>query len=312
MPVRNQLVVNQSPQVKQLNLFSLPFLMPDYAAIDARLDLADEAHFARDLAAKMRATVLKHAWDGEWFLRAYDFFGHKVGSHECEEGQIFIEPQGFCVMAGIGLEDGRARQALDAVEQRLATPHGIVLNNPAFSRYHTELGEISSYPPGYKENAGVFCHNNPWIMIAETAIGRGERALDYYQRTAPAYREELSEIHKMEPYAYSQMIAGKDAVRPGEAKNSWLTGTAAWSYVAIAHYILGVRAELDGLRVSPSLGTTLTDVKISRRCRGALYRITIRNNGAGQPRLKVNGKPIEGTLVPYARPGATVEIAVEC
>src|SRR4030065_449993 len=140
----------------------------------------------------MAVTVMEHGWDGDWFLRAYDDFGQKVGSHECEEGRIFIEPQGICTMAGIGLEDGRAKRALASVEEHLATPHGIVLHQPASPRYYLHLGEISSYPPGYKENAGVFCHTNPWIMIAETRIGRGDRAYDYYLHINPSTREDLS------------------------------------------------------------------------------------------------------------------------
>ena len=136
-------------------------------------------------------------------------------------------------MAGVGVEDGKASQALDSVGKRLAYEHGIVLLNPAYKQYYLNLGEISSYPPGYKENGSVFCHTNPWIMIAETMIGRGDRAFDYYLRINPSAREELSELHRCEPYVYAQMIAGRDAATPGEAKNSWLTGTAAWNYVAI-------------------------------------------------------------------------------
>jgi cellobiose phosphorylase len=235
-----------------------------------------------------------------------------VGSRENDEGQIFIEPQGICVMAGIGVGDGRARRALDAVRERLDTPYGIVLNNPAFTRYYVEYGEISSYPPGYKENAGVFCHNNPWVMIAETRIGRGEQAFSSYKKIAPAYLEDASDVHRTEPYVYSQMIGGKDAVRKGEAKNSWLTGTAAWNYVAIAHHMLGVRPELDGLRVSPCIGPEIGTFTVTRRCRGALYRIRVMNAGkGGTPRLLVDGRPIEGTLVPYAAPGSSVDVACE-
>jgi cellobiose phosphorylase len=284
----------------------------DYADLAQHTGFDEEAAKARECGARMKAAILEHGWDGDWFLRAYDFFGHKVGSHECDEGQIFIEPQGFCVMAGIGVDDGRALQALDAVAERLATPYGIVLNQPAYSRYHVELGEISSYPPGYKENAGIFCHNNPWVMIAETKIGRGERAFDYYKRIAPAYLEEISEIHRTEPYVYSQMVAGRDAVREGEAKNSWLTGTAAWNYVAIAHHMLGIRPELDGLRISPCIGAEIPSFTVTRRCRGAIYFIRVTNALKNdEPQLVVDGKAVEGTLVPYADAGATVEIDCE-
>ena len=229
-------------------------MAPDYAALAEAAGFPDEARAARAHAAQMEKTVLEHGWDGEWFLRAYDFFGKKIGSKECEDGQILIESQGYCVMAGIGVASGHAKKALDSVRDRLETAHGIVLNQPAYKAYHVELGEISSYPPGYKENAGIFCHNNPWVMIAETVIGRGERAFALYKKIAPAYREEISEVHRLEPYVYAQMIAGKDAVRHGEAKNSWLTGTAAWNFVAISQHILGVRPELEGLRVNPCIG----------------------------------------------------------
>jgi cellobiose phosphorylase len=283
-----------------------------YAELADAMGCAEEARAARHHVERMTRAVLEHGWDGEWFLRAYDFFGNKVGSHECDEGQLFIEPQGFCVLAGIGVADCHAQRALDAVRSRLNTPHGIVLHQPAYTRYHVELGEISSYPPGYKENAGIFCHNNPWVMIAETVIGRGDRAFEYWKKLAPSFREEISEVHGLEPYAYAQMIAGRDAARPGEAKNSWLTGTAAWNYVAMTQHILGVRPELGGLRVHPCLPAELGDVAITRKCRGAEYRIHVRNgHNEGAPRLVVDGRAMKGTLVPWAEAGTVVSIEVE-
>ncbi|MDO5576344.1 MAG: hypothetical protein Q4F84_04640, partial [Fibrobacter sp.] len=206
----------------------------EYAEILKRLGKADEAKKAEDYVETMVKSVKKHGWDGEWFLRAYDDSGDKVGSKENEEGKIFIEPQGYCVMAGIGVEDGMAAKAIESARKYLDSDHGLVLLNPPFSKYYINLGEISTYPKGYKENAGIFCHNNPWIIMAETVLGQGDEAFDHYRKIAPAYREEISELHRMEPYVYSQMIAGKDANRHGEAKNSWLTGTAAWNFVAIS------------------------------------------------------------------------------
>ncbi len=287
---------------------------PEYAALCEKKGQADEAKRARAEIQKMEATVLRDGWDGEWFLRAYDFFGKKVGSKECPPGdaQILIEPQGFCVMAGIGVTTGEAKKALDSVKERLDTRYGIVLNNPPYAEYHVELGEISSYPPGYKENAGIFCHNNPWVMIAETVIGRGAQAFEYYKKIAPAYLEDISEIHRTEPYVYSQMIAGKDAVRHGEAKNSWLTGTAAWNFVAISQYLLGVRPEFEGLAVKPCIGTEIPEFTITRICRGATYKIKVKNvRGNGDVKLTVNGKAITGTLVPYAAAGETVNVECE-
>jgi cellobiose phosphorylase len=284
---------------------------PDYAALAESLGFPDEAKLARQQQLAMENTVLEHGWDGDWFLRAYDFFGNKVGSKECEDGQILIEPQGYCVMAGIGVKTGEARKALDSVKTRLETEHGIVLNQPAYKTYHLELGEISSYPPGYKENGGIFCHNNPWVMIAETVLGRGDRAFALWKKIAPAYREDISDVHRLEPYVYAQMIAGKDAPRHGEAKNSWLTGTAAWNFVAISQHILGIKPELSGLRIHPCIGAAIPSFTIVRKCRGATYQITVDNKATGRVRLKVDGAAHDGTLVPYAAAGKTVVIECE-
>ena len=184
---------------------------------------ADEAAAVRAEVAEMEHTVLTAGWDGRWFRRAYDAYGHVVGGEVCGEGKIFIEPQGMCVMAGIGVKTGEAVTALQSVKEKLDTKYGIVLLQPAYTKYHLELGEISSYPPGYKENAGIFCHNNPWVSCAETVVGHGDRAFEIYKKTCPAYIEDISEIHRTEPYVYSQMVAGRDAATFGEAKNSWLT-----------------------------------------------------------------------------------------
>lgn len=284
---------------------------PMYADMVERKGDKAEAERVRREVEKMEKVTLEHGWDGEWFLRAYDFFGKKIGSKENEEGKIFIEPQGFCIMGGIGVKSGQAQQALDAVKERLDCKWGIVLNNPAFTKYYIEYGEISTYPAGYKENAGIFCHNNPWIMIAETVIGRPERAWEYYTKICPAYLEDVSEIHRTEPYVYSQMIAGKDAVKPGEAKNSWLTGTAAWNFVAVSQHLLGVRPEWDGLLVQPCLPKDISEFTVVRRARGATYTIHVKNSGkAGPAQLTVNGQKVEGNQVPYAKAGETV--TVEC
>ncbi len=262
-------------------------------------------------AEKMRATILQHGWDGEWFLRAYDDLGRKVGSHENVEGKIFIETQGWCVMASIGLDNGYAQRALAAVEKYLATPHGIILQQPAFSRYYLHLGEISSYPPGYKENAGIFCHTNPWIMIAETLVGNGDRAHDYYARINPSVREAISEVHRCEPYVYAQMIAGRDAPTFGEAKNSWLTGTAAWNYIAITQYILGIRPTYDGLQIAPVIPRLWKRFRATRLFRGVTYTIDVERVGEGNhASLVVEGKAIEGNLVPLPTDGRT-HITVE-
>ena len=274
----------------------------------------DDAASCRDARRRMDAAVRADGWDGAWFRRAFDYFGNPVGSSENEEGKIFIEPQGMCVLAGIGLDDGKAEAALSSVAANLATRHGIVLQQPAYTRYHLELGEISTYPPGYKENAGVFCHTNPWIMIAETLVGDGDRAFDYYLRINPSAREELSDTHRCEPYVYAQMIAGKDAPTHGEAKNSWLTGTAAWNLVAITQWILGIRPEHDGLRIDPCLPTVWDGFTATRRFRAASYHISVtkgRGTSGRVSRLVVDGREIEGNLVPLAAEGATVTVEAQ-
>ena len=277
----------------------------------ARAD-SDEVKRCADAASAMTEVVETAGWDGGWFRRAYDFFGKVVGSKECAEGQIFIEPQGICIVAGIGLDNGMADKALASVRERLATPHGIVLNNPAFTYYHLELGEISTYPEGYKENAGVFCHTNPWLMIGEAMVGNGEGALDYYMRINPSAREEISEIHRCEPYVYAQMIAGKDAPTPGEAKNSWLSGTAAWNFVAVSQWILGIRAEHDGLRIDPCLPADWDGFTATRRFRGARYNITVhkaRGSAGRVTRLTVDGRETPGNLIPLpTRPGQSFDV----
>jgi cellobiose phosphorylase len=290
------------------------FIGPEYVELCKRRGLKEEAIIAQKHIEEMRKTVINKGYDGDWFLRAYDAFGNKVGSSECEEGQIYIESQGFCVMAGIGVEEGLALKALDSVKERLDTKYGIMLQAPSYSKYDVNIGEISSYPPGYKENGGIFCHNNPWIMIAETVLGRGDRAFDLYKRIAPAYVEEISEVHRTEPYVYSQMVAGKDAQRYGEAKNSWLTGTAAWNYFAITQWILGVKPEYDGLVVNPCIPSRWNGFQITRVYRGDIYNIEVVNPqhvSKGVKIIKVDGKIIEEKVLPVFGDGSTHKIEIE-
>lgn len=275
-----------------------------YAKLCRLTGNTSEATRAEKEVAKIYDAILKDGWDGKWFLRAYDAHGQKVGSHECEEGQIYIETQGFCPLAGVGVKEGLAKEALDSVKERLDTKYGIVLLQPAYTRYHLELGEITSYPPGYKENAGIFCHNNPWVSISETVIGRGDRAFEIYQKTCPAYVEEFSEIHRTEPYVYSQMIAGRDAAFFGEAKNSWLTGTAAWTFVNISQHILGLLPTHGGLSVDPCIPHDFGDFELTRKFREGTYHIQVRNPKQvekGVVSLRVDGQEIAGNVIPYVR-----------
>ena len=285
----------------------------DYAAICRHQGMTEEAELAEKAIAEMEKTVMDAGWDGEWYLRAYDHYKNKIGSKECEDGKIFIEPQGFCVIAEIGLEEGCCLKAMESVEKYLDTKYGIVLLQPPYHRYHVELGEISSYPPGYKENAGIFCHNNPWISIAETVVGRGNRAWQVYTRTCPAYIEDISEIHRTEPYVYSQMIAGKDAPNFGEAKNSWLTGTAAWTFLDVSQFILGIRPDYDGLTVDPCIPSKLDGFTAKRDFRGVSYHITVKNPNhveKGVLSMIVDGQPVEGTTIPFSAEKKDVNVEV--
>jgi cellobiose phosphorylase len=284
----------------------------EYARLCRRIGDAAEARRAEFAADEMAGVVERFGWDGKWFLRAYDACGNTVGSRSNEEGRIFIEPQGFAVMAGIGLENGKAAAALDSVEAMLACEYGIVLNYPAYTRYYPEYGEISSYPPGLKENGGIFCHNNPWVMIGETVLGRGDRAFDYYRRLSPAWQEHVA-LRKLEPYVYAQMVAGKEAPRPGEAKNSWLTGTAAWNYHAITEHILGIKPDYDGLRIEPCIPAHWPGYRVTRQFRGTTFHIRIRNPDGinkGVKSISIDGVEIQNGVVAAAEPGAEVDVDV--
>ena len=286
---------------------------PEYVALCKYKGDEAEAAKAQAEIDKMKKNIVDAGWDGEWFLRAYDDLGRKVGSKENEEGKIFIEPQGFGIMSDIGKEEGFAEKVLNAVEERLGCKYGLVLNNPAFTKYYIEYGEISTYPAGYKENAGVFCHNNAWMIAAAAYAGKGDLAYDWYSRIAPAFNEEISDLHRTEPYVYAQMIAGKDAGRMGEAKNSWLTGTAAWNFVAISQYILGISADWNGLKVDPSIPAAWDGFAAVRQFRGDIYEITVKNPNhvcKGVKSLIVDGKEIEGNVIPAISDGGVHKVDV--
>ncbi|MCL2053752.1 MAG: glycosyl transferase [Oscillospiraceae bacterium] len=289
------------------------FIGPEYVKLCRKKGKNDEADKAQAEIDKMAKAIMEHGYDGEWFLRAYDDFGKKIGSKENAEGKIFIEPQGFCVMAGVGKETGDDVKSMDSVKKYLDTPYGLVLNNPAFTKYYIEYGEISTYPGGYKENAGIFCHNNAWIICAEAAIGRGNEAFEYYSKISPAYLESISERHRTEPYVYAQMVAGKDAKRHGEAKNSWLTGTAAWNFVAVSQYILGIIPEYDGLKIDPAIPSDWSGYSITRKYRGATYNIKVENPNKVSKGIKsvtVDGKEIEGNILPVSNGGTHEVVAI--
>ena len=278
-----------------------------------KVDFAAEAARAQKCIDSMVEAVKKHGWDGEWYLRAYDFYGNKIGSNECEEGKIFIESQGFCTMAGIGLEEGMVDKAIDSCKKYLDCEHGMVLNNPAYTTYHVEMGEISSYPAGYKENAGIFCHNNPWVIIGETVAGRGNDAWELFRKISPMWLKDQA-LHKVEPYVNCQMVAGKDAAKPGEGKNSWLTGTAAWMWLTVSQYLLGVKPTYSGLMVDPCLPSDMSHYTVVRRFGDGVFTIHVKNPKGlqkGNVQLVIDGEPVSGNVIPNM-PGEHVVEAEMC
>ncbi len=285
----------------------------DYVDLCRKLGKEEEAVRAQNQVDAMIEATKKYGWDGDWFIRAYDYYGNKIGSNENEEGKIFIESNGWCTMAGIGKEEGLCEKALDSVKERLDCEYGIVLNNPAFTKYYIEYGEISSYPAGYKENAGIFCHNNPWIIIGETVIGRGNQAWEYYQKICPSYLEDISDLHKTEPYVYAQMVAGKDAFKPGEAKNSWLTGTASWNFYAISQFILGIKPDYDGLLIDPCIPKEWDGFEVTRKFRGATYEIKVVNKNhvnSGVAKVIVDGQEQKSNILPIFKSGGIHSVVV--
>ena len=267
-----------------------------YVEILSHLGLEEEKKEIEKEISLMTETVESAGWDGEWFIRAYDAFSEPVGSHSCDDGKIYIEPQGMCVMAGIGKDDGKAEMALKSVKKHLDTKYGIVLLQPAYKEYHLNLGEVSSYPPGYKENAGIFCHNNPWVSCAEAFLGHGDRAFEIYRKICPAYLEEISDVHRTEPYVYSQMVAGIDAQNFGEGKNSWLTGCAAWTFVNASQFILGITPTLEGMRVKPCLPKEIGSFSAIRKIGTTTLHIS--GKRGEEYSLKKNGEVVEGEIIP--------------
>ncbi len=283
----------------------------EFSNILKNINLNDEANYILNEVKSIEDATIKYGWDGNWFIRAYDAFSNKVGSNECEDGKIFVEPQGFCTMARIGEDLGYGKKALDSVEKILTNDYGVEILNPCYKEYHIELGEVSSYPMGYKENGSVFCHNNPWIVIANTTIGNNERAFDVYKRNCPAYLEDVSEIHKTEPYVYSQTIAGRNAKNYGEAKNSWLTGTASWTMFAASQAILGIKPEYSGLMIDPHLPKEIKHADVIRIYRGIKYNISIDNNNSGNYQMIINDKIIDGKIIPYDKDVPEVKVVIK-
>ena len=253
-----------------------------------------------DIADEMKKKINKVAWDGNWYLRAFDEQKLPMGSSKNKEGQIYLETQAWGVMSGTA-EPEQALKCMDAVNKQLATEHGVMLMTPPYKEFIWKYGSICVYPPGLKENGAIFCHPNPWAMIAECMIGRGDIAYQYYKAIQPAARNEIADIHKTEPYVYCQMIAGRDHPDFGEGKNSWLTGSACWNLVAAMQWILGIRPDYNGLIIDPCIPKAWKGFEVKKVFRGATYYITVRNPqnvSKGVKSVTLDNKRLESNLIP--------------
>lgn len=262
------------------------------------------------------AAIAEHGWDGEWFVRGYVDSGKKLGSRDSKGSTIFLNAQSWAVLSDAAPRK-RLVQAMDAVHEHLATEHGAVLNSPSYVDHDAEVGAITTFPGGLKENGGIFCHANTWPVVAEAMLGRGDRALELYRAFLPAAKNDTADLYSMEPYAYAQFITGRDhPYQFGRARNSWLTGTATWAFVAVSQYILGIRADFDGLVVDPCVPQDWPGYVVTRRFRGATYEIRVEGSGAVSD-VTINGKPFQrpagGPIcLPVAEPGSKVMVRLLC
>jgi N,N'-diacetylchitobiose phosphorylase len=286
--------------------------LDELVCLDTRLNRP-----TRDLGCmrqELRAQIDESAWDGEWFLRGFLDSGRKLGSHEGDGSKIFINSQTWAVIADVAPRQKLAT-AMDSLHRLLATEHGIVINAPAYREVDFEIGAVTSFPPGLKENGGIFCHANTWSVVAEGLLGRGNKAMDLYLSFLPAAKNENADIYTMEPYVYSQFITGREhPYKFGRARNSWLTGTASWAFVAVSQYILGIRPDFEGLVISPAIPAEWDGFTVTRTFRDATYEIEVRNPNhveSGVKKLTVDGSLVEGNQVPIAPKGAVVRVEVE-
>jgi cellobiose phosphorylase len=273
---------------------------------------ADEAAAWRADWKAMAEQVNRVAWDGDWWVSYFDADGTPLGSKTNAFGQIYAYGQAWPVLSGFAGPE-RAEQGLQALFERLNTRNGIKLSKPGFNGFDPTKGGVTTYPPGAKENGGIFLHVNPWVIVAETMLGNGSRAFQYYHQTNPAAKNDRIEEFECEPYVYPQNILGDEHPQFGLARNSWLSGTASWMYQAATQYILGIRADYAGLIVDPCLPPEWDGYQAVRRFRGSEYRITVRNPqhvSRGVDALRVDGQRVTGTLVPLAEPGRVVAVEV--
>jgi cellobiose phosphorylase len=261
--------------------------------------------------AAIKKAVEDSAWDGEWYVRYFDHEGNPIGTRKSEKGKIWINSQSWAVISGIASEE-RAKQCMESVKKHLNTEFGVKLSAPGYNGFDEVIGGVTTYPPGAKENGGVFLHTNPWVIIATTMLGDGDRAMQYYQQINPAAKNDIIERYEAEPYCYPQNILGDEHPQFGLARNTWLSGTSSWTYVASTQYIIGVRPECSGLRIDPCIPKSWDGFTVTRKFRSAEYAITVKNPdhiSKGIREMIVDGKKIEGNIAPVFTSGRhTVEV----
>lgn len=266
------------------------------------------------LADKTKSHVNETAWDGDWYVRAYDDLGNPVGSSKRKEGKIYVNTQSWAVISQIAPKE-RGIQCMNSVKKHLNTEYGIMLLAPAYPRYYPEIGALTSYAPGLKENASIWSHANAWAILAECMLGRGDQAHEYYKKLAPPTKNRIAEIHQAEPYVYAQTIAGRDHPNFGLARQSWLTGTAAWMMKVATNWILGIRPQYHGLLVDPCIPTSWDNFMVTRHFRNAIYEIKVENPdhvSKGIKDVTVDGKKLKTSLLPSFADGKkhTVKITM--
>jgi cellobiose phosphorylase len=273
--------------------------LKEFIALLDFLGQQEEADEWRAAHSEMKARVEEHAWDGDWYVMYFDHDGTPVGSHTNQYGQIHLNGQSWAVLAGFASPE-RARQAMDSAYKRLNTKYGIKLSTPGYDGYDPRYGGVTTYPPGAKENGGIFLHPNPWAMIAESLLGNGNRAYEYYSQINPAAKNEMIDLYESEPYVYPQNILGDEHPQFGLARNSWLSGTASWMYQTGTQWILGIRADYEGLRIDPCIPSKWDGFRATRNYRGVAYHITVTNPGhvcKGVANVNVEGGSAEGNLI---------------
>jgi cellobiose phosphorylase len=261
----------------------------------------------------MKLTVNQCGWDGEWFVRYFDEKGAPIGSQVNSQGQIYTNGQSWPVISGFANHE-RATQALNSVYTKLNTANGIKLSTPGYNGFDPNLGGVSTYPPGAKENGGIFLHSNPWVMIAEAKMGNGDRAYEYYRQINPASKNDVIDVFESEPYCYPQNILGDEHPQFGLGRNAWLSGTSSWTYVAGTQWILGIRPDIDGLIIDPCIPKDWPEFRVQRRFRGATYLIHVTNPNQvckGVVEMRIDGELLAGNKVPVLAAGEhTVDVVL--